>query len=40
MYLLKAKQAKACRKELKKIKKMMILGKDFKILSLSDCIEG
>ena len=40
MYLLKAKQAKACRKELKKIKKQMILGKDFKVLSLSDCMEG
>ena len=40
MYLLKANQAKKSRKELKKIKKFALLGKEFKILSLSDCIEG
>lgn len=40
MYIIKAKQAKACRRELKKIKKAMLLGKDFKILRMSDCIEG
>ncbi|MFA6843661.1 MAG: hypothetical protein WCR33_04595 [Bacilli bacterium] len=39
MYIVNGKKAKVCRRELKKIRKAAELGKDFKILSLSDVIE-
>ncbi len=39
MYILKNKQAKTVTRELKKIKKIMILGKEFNVLRMSDVIE-
>lgn len=40
MYIVKDRQAKACKKDIKKIRKIMINDRDFKILCLSDVIEG
>ena len=38
MYILKAKKAKVCRKELKKIKRI-VMEKDYKVLRMCDVIE-
>lgn len=40
MYIVKPKAAKACTKELRKIKKAMLLDKEFKVLHMCDCIEA
>lgn len=39
MYILKSKKAKACRKELKKIKRI-VMEKDYKVLRMCDVIEA
>ena len=40
MYIVKPKAAKACTKELRKIKKAMLLDKEFKVLHMCDVIEA
>ena len=40
MYIIKPNKAKACHRELKKIKKVMELGRDFKILHMCDVMEA